>query len=272
MKKPIIWIASAAIAIGLGTWVWRTVISPPPYIEISPLSYSDYASWAVIPKEPPPAVWTDGWAVDVFLVDHSAELKARSGKQLDKREQNARLQGRMLEDGLAAIGPVYAPLFRTDAKGDDLARAFLTYLKQHNHGRAFVIAADTPLPAAMLDELQRDPDLTERFGGFYRLGKRPDSLQLTEDLSESPTGFCAPHLVESGTCVTDVTTSRQGGFAVLAPQSGLGETPAEAFLAWLQENASPAAEPLGDLEEVEIVDIRRPGDTDESRKKRKDRD
>ena len=43
-------------------------------------------------------------------------------------------------------------------------------------------------------------------------------------------------------------------------------------LAWLEENASQSAEPLGDLEEVEIVDIRRPGDTDESREKRKDRD
>jgi hypothetical protein len=35
----------------------------------------------------------------------------------------------MLEDGLTVIGPVYAPLYRADAKGDDLARAFLIYLK-----------------------------------------------------------------------------------------------------------------------------------------------
>ncbi|HPF22878.1 MAG: hypothetical protein R3C08_03580 [Hyphomonas sp.] len=272
MKKPVLWIASAAVAIAFGVWLWRSVISPPPYIEVSPLSYSDYASWAVIPKETPPAVWSGGWAVDVFLVDDAASLKGRSGKQLNKVEQNARLQGRMLEDGLAAIGPVYAPLYRTDAKGDDLSRAFLVYLKQHNRGRAFVIATNSPLPDALLTELQRDPDLSERFGGFYRLAKRPDALTLIEDTSKTGESYCASHLIESGTCVHDVVTGRQGGFAVLAPDSGLGADPAAAFLAWLEDNASQSAEPLGDLEEVEIVDIRRPGDTDESREKRKDRD
>ena len=263
MKKTAFWIVSAAIAIAAFGWLWRTVISPPPYIEISPLSYNDYASWAVIPKETPPAVWAGGWAVDVFLVDDAASLKGRSGKQLDQKEQNARLQGRTLEDGLSAIGPVYAPLYRAEAKGDDLARAFLIYLNQHNQGRAFVIAANTTLPPALLGELQLDPSLSERFGGFYRLGKHPETLLLTEDQIEAPTAFCAPHLVESGTCVNNLTTTREGGFAVLTSDSGLGQTPMAEFLAWLEENAAPAAEPLGDLEEVEIVDIRRPGDTDE---------
>lgn len=274
MKKNAFRIASAVAAITLGIWLWRTVISPPPYIEISPLSYSDYASWAVIPKETPPPVWSGGWAVDVFLVDQAAELKGRTGKQLDKKEQNARLQGRMLEDGLAAIGPVYAPLYRADAKSDDLARAFLIYLGQHNHGRAFVIASNTPLPGPLLNELQRDPAVGERFGGFYRMGKHPQSFQLTEDQSVSPTAFCAPHLVETGTCVQDLQTTRQAGFSVLAPDSGLGTDPSAAFIDWLKENVAPSAEPLGDLEEVEIVDIREPGDTDEARarEKRKNRD
>ena len=271
MKKPLIWIVSAAIAIGLGTWLWRTVISPPPYIEVSPLSYTDYASWAVIPKQTPVPVWADGWAVDVFLVDDASELKGRSGKQLDKREQKARLQGRMLEDGLSAIGPVYAPLYRADAKGDDLSRAFLTYLKQHNRGRALVLAADTPLPEALLTELQRDPELSERFGGFYRLGKSPETLTLVEDPALTIDAYCPQHLNDSSTCVHDVVTRQQSGFAVLAPESEVG-TAADAFMAWLKENASPMAEPLGDLEEVEIVDIRRPGDTDERREKRSDRD
>ena len=271
MKKPLLWIASAAIAIAAGVWLWRSVISPPPYIEVNPLSYTDYASWAVIPKETPPAVWSDGWAVDVFLVDEAAELKGRSGKQLDKVEQNARLQGRMLEDGLDAIGPVYAPLYRADAIGDDLSRAFLVYLKQHNRGRAFVIAANATLPDTLLAELQRDPELNERFGGFYRLGKRPETLALIEDTSKTGEAYCPSHLNETATCVHNIVTTRQGGLAVLAPDSGLGADPATDFLTWLHENASPSAEPLGDLEEVEIVDIRRPGDTDESRSKRSDR-
>jgi hypothetical protein len=268
MKKPVLWIVAAAIAVGLGAWAWRTLISPPPYIEVEPLSYTDFASWAVIPKETPPAVWTDGWAVDVFLVDSASELKGRSGKQLDKKEQNARLQGRMLEDGLQAVGPVYAPLYRADAKGDDLARAFLIYLKKHNHGRALVIASDTALPDALLTELQEEPDLMGRFGGFYRLGNQPQSVVLTEQPDQSMDSYCAAHLVESNTCVQDVTTIRQSGFATLSPDSALDDAATE-FLGWLEANASPMAEPLGDLEEVEIVDIRRPGDTDERRAKKK---
>lgn len=270
MKKPVLWIASALIAVGLGAWLWRTVISPPPYIEMSPLGYTDYASWAVIPKETPPAVWQNGWAIDVFLVDSASELKGRSGKQLDKKEQTARLQGRMLEDGLTAIGPVYAPLYRADAKGDDLARAFLIYLRKHNHGRALVIAADTPLPDALLAEIELEPDLMERFGGFYRIGKNPESLTLIEDPTQSAEVYCPAHLVESGNCVKDIPTIRENGFSLLAPDSAVGES-AAMFSEWLHANASPMAEPLGDLEEVEIVDIRRPGDTDERREKKSDR-
>ena len=268
MKKPLLWIVAAAIAVGLGVWAWRTLISPPPYIEVEPLSYTDYASWAVIPKENPPAVWTNGWAVDVFLVDSTSELKGRSGKQLDKREQNARLQGRMLEDGLQAVGPVYAPLYRADAKSDDLARAFLIYLKKHNRGRALVIASDTPLPEALLNEIQQEPDLMERFGGFYRLGNQSQSVTLTEQPDQSIDSYCPAHLVESNACVQDVVTTRKSGFAVLSPDSPLDDS-AATFLGWLEANASPMAEPLGDLEEVEIVDIRRPGDTDERRAKKK---
>nr|WP_321362074.1 hypothetical protein [uncultured Hyphomonas sp.] len=266
MKKPALWIASALIAVGLGVWLWRTVVSPPPYIEMSPLVYTDYASWAVIPKQTPPAVWKDGWATDVFLVDSASELKGRSGKQLDKKEQTARLQGRMLEDGLTAIGPVYAPLYRADAKGDDLARAFLIYLRKHNRGRALVIAADTPLPDALLAEIELEPDLMERFGGFYRIGKNPESVTLIEDPAKSADAYCPAHLVDSDTCVKDLSTVHENGFSLLAPDSGVGESAAK-FSEWLDANASPMAEPLGDLEEVEIVDIRRPGDTDERRKK-----
>jgi hypothetical protein len=232
MKKPVLWIASAVIAIGLGTWLWRTVISPPPFIEVSPLSYTDYASWSVVPKETPPAVWQDGWAMDVFLVDSTSELKGRTGKQLDKKEQNARLQGRMLEDGLSAIGPVYAPLYRADAKGDDLARAFLIYLRKHNHGRALVIASDTALPDALLAELKLEPELMERFGGFYRIGKKPETLSLTDNPETSVETYCPSHLTESDACVKDVTTVRKGGFAVLAPDSSLAES-AAAFGEWL---------------------------------------
>jgi hypothetical protein len=271
MKKPVFWIASIVILAGLGVWLWRAVISPPPYIEVSPLTYTDYGSWAVIPKETPPAVWQEGWGIDVFLVDSTSELKGRTGQQLDKKEKNARLQGRMLEDGLTAIGPVYAPLYRADAKGDDLARAFLTYLKKHNHGRAIVIASDTSLPDALLSELELEPELMERFGGFYRLGKTPVEVMLTEDSGKSIDAYCPPHLTEGSMCVTDVATVHQGGFEILAPDSAVGEAVSR-FDEWLRANASPMAEPLGDLEEVEIVDIRRPGDTDERRAKRQDRD
>ena len=34
---------------------------------------------------------------------------------------------------------------------------------------------------------------------------------------------------------------------------------------WLEANVAKMAEPLGSLEEVEIIDIRRPGDTDAKR-------
>ena len=272
MKKPAVWIAAAAVAIALSALLWRTVISPPPYIEITPLSYSDYASWSVIPKEQPAPVWTDGWAVDVFLVNEASGLKAHSGKGLDKREQRARLRGRLLEDGLSVVGPVYAPMFRTDAIGDDLSRAFESYLKQHNRGRAFIIASDTALPPSLLAFLDTEPDLNERFGGFYRLSPAKGSVALVEtgDATAKPlTSYCGAHLVDDGTCVVDVGTARQGGYKVLAENSGLGAAPVTPFVDWLKANAAPMAEPLGDLEEVEIVDIRKPGDTDERRTKKK---
>ncbi|WP_321489626.1 hypothetical protein [uncultured Hyphomonas sp.] len=271
MKKPVFWIASAIVVAGLGTWLWRTVISPPPLIEVSPLSYTDYASWSVVPKETPPAVWKEGWGIDVFLVDSASELKGRSGKQLDKKEQKARLQGRMFEDGLSAIGPVYAPLYRADAKGDDLARAFLIYLRKHNQGRALVIASNTTLPDALLAEIEFEPDLEERFGGFYRLGKDPQSVTLTEGADQPAEAYCPAHLTESGDCIRNVMTVRDSGFSVLAPESDVAAS-ATTFSEWLNANAAPMAEPLGDLEEVEIVDIRRPGDTDERREKRSNRD
>ena len=110
----------------------------------------------------------------------------------------------------------------------------------------------------------------ERFGGFYRIGKNPESLTLIEDPAQSAEVYCPVHLVESGNCVKDIPTIRDNGFSLLSPDSAVGES-AAMFSEWLHANASPMAEPLGDLEEVEIVDIRRPGDTDERREKKSDR-
>ncbi|MCA8902466.1 MAG: hypothetical protein KDA53_14585 [Hyphomonas sp.] len=270
MKKFVLWCAAAAIGIAGLVWLWRTVIAPPPWLEVSPLSYSDYGSWAVIPKESPEPVWTGGWAVDVFLIDEDSALKARSGAGLDKKEQFARLQGRMLEDGLSLIGPVYAPLYRSDAVGDDLSRAFRIYLKQHNRGRAFVIATNSEVPASVLSQLTGDADLTDRFGGFYRFGRTPSNVSLvdTDGTAEAApvTAYCNAHLVDTGACVVDLTTVRKSGYDVLAPESGLADAPVTGLAAWLSDNVAPMAEPLGDLEEVEIIDIRRPGDTDERRR------
>ncbi len=262
--------AVAAALIGFFL-LWQNVLNRPDKLALSPLSYSDFASWSVVPKEAPPAVWQAGWNIDVFLIDQAAELSARTGAQLDKREQQARLQGRSLEDAFSKLGTVYAPLFREEARNDDLTRAFQLYLKQQNRGRAFVIVAGAPVPSGILDMLRSDAILRARFGGFYVL--ETDDLTPANALEASgvdagvTTGaaYCDAHLVDDGTCIVPLQVSKSHGLLTLAENSGLGADPAGPFLAWLESNAQKIAEPLGDLEEVEIIDIRRPGDTDERR-------
>lgn len=276
MKRYWILIALAAVlVIGAGPWIWNTIISPKPQLDLSPLKYNEDSSWSALPVQDPAPVWRDGWGVDVFLVSKDSALRGKSQSGLQKRERKAREQAQALKASLQEAGEVYAPLYRDNARNDDVTRAFETYLRRDNKGRALILAHDVPLPPSVLGRLEQDENLRERFGGFLSISDTRQGIpSLKEDAGESsedtPLPYCTPRLVEADSCQMIVPAHKVKGLWVIA-EEGVpgGETIAE-FPAWLEENVGKMAEPLGDFEEVEIVDIRRPGDTDERREKEDD--
>ena len=60
-----------------------------------------------------------------------------------------------------------------------------------------------------------------------------------------------------------VPAHREKGLWTLTSEGTPGGEMVATFPEWLEVNVGKMAEPLGDFEEVEIVDIRRPGETDE---------
>ena len=58
---------------------------------------------------------------------------------------------------------------------------------------------------------------------------------------------------------------KKKGLWILTSEGTPGGDLIASFPTWLDENVGKMAEPLGDFEEVEIVDIRRPGETDDER-------
>ena len=278
LMLPIIVVALLAIAGGY--WAWTHIISPPPYLELEPLNYTEDSSWSALPVESPPAVWADGWGIDVFVISEDAALKGRTQPQLEKNERKAREQAQALKSRLEQIGEVYAPLYRDNARNDDITRAFETYLRSDNLGRALIIVQDSPVPPSILARLEQDPDLRDRFGGFLAISDAKDGippLQSSQNTSGDPSGdtesentFCPERLKDEQNCQIVVPAHKSKGIWIITSETIPGGTPIEEFPEWLEANVAKSAEPLGDFEEVEIVDIRRPGETDERRDRETD--
>ena len=68
--------------------------------------------------------------------------------------------------------------------------------------------------------------------------------------------FCR-YKPETG-CVAAVDVRRAGGTYELSGGGAL----TNGLLNWLNDHTSKLAEPLGDLEEIEIIEIRKPGETE----------
>jgi hypothetical protein len=258
----------AALAIGLGPWTYRTFFAPGEPIALPAFDYRSSDSWAALPAEMPPPVWEDGWAVDVILIGPGSGLDPASMSALDSQTERAKEQATRLAESLSAIGPVYAPLFRRAGEAEDLTASFNRYITDKNRGRAFVIATDHSLPIEALVPLKEDASLRERFGGFLRLvrAKAQDDAFLAVDTSpEDLQSYCPERMTASQSCQPVVKIGRQDGMMIVAQDTPIGGQNLVDFTDWLEANVAKTAEPLGSLEEIEIIDIRRPGDTDESR-------
>lgn len=269
-RSALMILVAAAFALGGGWWLWNNIISPQPLLDLEPLNYTEDSSWAALPVQTPPAVWSGEWGVDVFVVSKDARLVARTQVGLEKRERVARAQADALRTYLQPVGEVYAPLFRGNAESDDITRAFETYLRTDNRGRALVITHDMPLPDSVLARLEQDPELRNRFGGFLslstaRTGITPLYADGSAPNDEGTFPWCNARLNEANSCQMIVPARKVKGLWVLESEGVPGGDMIATFPDWLEANVGKMAEPLGDFEEIEIVEIRRPGDTDERR-------
>lgn len=216
--------------------------------------YASASSWAVKPDLPPPAVWETGWEVDVVILSAVAALEISDKVALENRRRDS---GKELEDLSAAfdkIGPVYAPYLRAANLDADMAAALSDYLAIHNRGRALLIATDRPIPATLVPPFESDPLLRDRFGGVLFYGE--SATGLAESVTSA--GLCSRRYKPEQGCVATVEVRRAGGRYEV---SG-GQTLTNELVIWLNDHTSKLAEPLGDLEEIEIIEIRRPGETE----------
>lgn len=255
------------LAVGLGPWAYRTLFLSGDPLALPAFDYRTNDSWATLPAEIPAPVWQGGWAVDVILIAPDTGLAPRSESELASQKMRAVAQAERMAESMAAVGPVYAPLFRKDSEQADLAAAFRQYIDNHNRGRAFVIATDHPLPAEAFVSLRADETLRARFGGFLRLAREIGSgdpfgaINASAELKD----YCPDQYAKLSDCQPVVRIGRQDGMMIVAQDAPIGGDGLTGLTSWLEANVAKTAEPLGSLEEVEIIEIRRPGDTDESR-------
>lgn len=272
MKRLLVILAIVVIlGVGLGPWAYRTFFVPGVPIALPAFDYRTHDGWAALPAESPAPVWTGGWAVDVILVGPGTGLDPRSDADVLPQTRRAKAQSERIAESLSSIGPVYAPLYRKADEAADLAMAFGSYLSSHNRGRAFVIATDHALPPEMLVSLKTDEALRARFGGFLRLtrARRANApFPAVARVASAPGGllaYCPGQYELADSCQPVVSIGRQDGMMVVSQDTPIGGASLAGFTDWLEANVAKTAEPLGALEDVEIIDIRRPGDTDAKR-------
>lgn len=228
------------VAGGVAAWMLLSAPEPEP-VHLDPYDYSQAESWDVKPAEQPPAVWETGWAIDVIqLTTHTRRAPEDIAEALD------------------IIGPVYAPKLRGPNFAEDAAAALQEYLEINNNGRAFVIASNQPLPASTVPVINADPMVRARFGGVLLL----DGQETAFAPGVNPASVCSDRFGAGEVCAAPVEIKRTDGEWVVAGEGPIGGPVIDGFADWLDGSAPKLAEPLGDLEEVEIIDIRRPGQTD----------
>ncbi len=264
MNRPIaLGIFILLLAIVAAVWLWASRIDPAPDVPVRSTDYATPEAWAVRPASPPAAVWQDGWAIDVFLVLDAAARSPAPLKALAARDAAAIAEATSLAGGLGAIGPVYAPVYSASDVSGEVARAFASYLAHDNRGRAFVFATDRPLPASLQRLIADDTMLSERFGGVLRLATSGDEDEIFAPFTDglASADYCPERLAGPQGCVAAVLTARKGDRHIITNDPLAGNVVIDGFVEWLDANAVQLAEPLGDFEEIAIIDIRRPGET-----------
>lgn len=238
------------IVVALGAVLWSMRSTPAaPSPALPSFDYAADDSWAVKPELPPPAVWETGWEIDVVLLANGEALETGDADALIKARNAAAAELSKLSAALEPVGPVYAPLLRAAETENDAAAALTHYLSIDNRGRAFILVTDAPLPGSLLPVLDADPLLRDRFGGVLLYGE--DAAQAA---SASAPGICSRRFDTADGCIVPVDLRRTGGRYEVRGAERL----TAGFVAWLQGNSSKLAEPLGDLEEIEIIAIQRP--------------
>lgn len=245
-------LVAGLIAIAIGATLWSMRDEPGAADPALPdFDYASPASWAVRPVRPPPAVWETDWEIDVLVLSRDEALETGDAEELEKQSRKADEALARLADAFGGIGPVYTPFLRADRYDDDIASAVGQYLSTDNRGRAFIIATDAPLPATLASVFDADALLRDRFGGVLMYGEAPDAGIA---LSSYASGLCSRRFDAAQGCVVPVEVRRIGARVELRGAEAL----TGGFVGWLRDNASRLAEPLGDLEEIEIIEIQKP--------------
>lgn len=257
-RKVLLALIGVLVAVSAGAVFWTTRESPVATGPALPtFDYADTASWAQRPDLPPPAVWETGWDIDVVLLAGEAALETSEKDSLQERRDDAAGRLENLASAFEKTGPVYAPYLRAANLDADAEQALAHYLDTDNRGRAFLIATDRPLPASVWPRFETDPLLRDRFAGILYFGADQET-GAEEAVSQGV--VCSRRYKPEEGCVEVVDLRRTGG----GYEASGGERLVNGLIPWLNDYASKLAEPLGELEEVEIIDIRRPGETDET--------
>lgn len=234
----------AFLLVGGSIMVWHMNSGPEREPEdLPPYDYERADSWSALPETPPAPVWEAGWETDVILLAQTATAHRRPEEYCA---------------ALAPVGPVYAPRLRQSDFGADAGKALQHYLEAHNRGRAFVIASNHPLPASVVPVINSDPMLRARFGGVLLL----DGQEIAFAQGVRAGSVCSDRFGAGEICAEPVELRRENGEWTAAGETPLAGPVLGGFEDWLNASAPKLAPPLGDLEDIEIVEIRRPGQTD----------
>ncbi|MEM7662572.1 MAG: hypothetical protein AAF292_10010 [Pseudomonadota bacterium] len=286
MKR--LWIIGAAVLLiawfGLKDFVYRSVLTANTPASAEPLDYSDVDSWAAFPEMRPPGAWETPWGVDVFLIGPPTGIAsgqglvdARGEAHREKFDSSITELSRALPRGV----PIYAPHYHSpsavhpagdmaDIVSTELGAAFEQYLTEQNRDRAVLLAIDERALSYAQDIAtsiaSQSEDGYEKLAGLVIFGES--------------TGLAAPENCNSSletACEQTVEMQTTGNpLSFLAPRlpgrinarrvvdpDGTAEAirvQAEQVSAWLDANGAKPAEPLGSIQEVAIVPIRRPGE------------
>ena len=291
-KLWLIPIAALILWLALKDIVYRSVIAGDTQPETAPATYLDEDGWALLPVEPPPGAWTAPWGIDLFVIPPPTAIaigSATAGAANPDVVSDMTRNSESIEKALAPAGPSFSPVYRHpsaafaaapddwDIAREDIAMAFERYLYTKNNWRGVLIVASPEtqqLLSPLLQRIEADPALLQRFSGVVLLGggNIPEASEIK----------CSPAM--DGNCVLRADVKRKRSMLrwilpqlhrspvrfVITDEAILGQSLADRntrLSLWLDKNAPKPAEPLGgidDMEVIEIAPIRRPGETDEA--------